>query len=201
MGQFYAFLIKRLAHLFKSQYVGPGDMAAELIEDPVFRYRVRFAQEGDVLRGEFWVEPGGGGKIEHHHPTVEERFQVLEGELTYRVNGRRHRAEAGELFTVAAGVRHAFENRGEGVAHLVVEMEPALNMQDLFEDAAALGRAGKWRALGRRGIPAGPRSLLDMADFLDRYREIFVPSSPPRLLQRVGVPPLARLARRRRGAR
>lgn len=175
-------------------------MATEL-EDPVFRYRVRLSQDGDVLRGEFWVQPGGGGKIEHYHPTIEERFHVLEGELTYRADGRRHRAKAGERFTVAAGVRHAFENSGEGVAHLVVEMRPALQMQHLFEDAAALGRAGKWRPLGRRGMPTGPRSLLEMAEFLDRYREIFVPSSPPRVLQRIGVPPLARLARRRRGAR
>ena len=50
-----------------------------------------------------------------------------------------------------------------GIAQVVVEMEPALDMEQLFEDAAALARAGKWMALSRRGIPTGPRAVLDMA--------------------------------------
>jgi hypothetical protein len=41
----------------------------DTIDDPVFRYQVRLAKDGDILRGEFWVEPGGGGKTEHYHPT------------------------------------------------------------------------------------------------------------------------------------
>jgi hypothetical protein len=92
-------------------------------------------------------------------------------------------------------------NTGDGIAEVFVEMEPALEMDQLFRDAAALGRDAKWMALAGRAVPKGPRSLLDLADFLVRYRDIFVPASPPRLLQRVAVPPLARLARRRRHRR
>jgi quercetin dioxygenase-like cupin family protein len=171
-------------------------MEHELIEDPVFRYRIHLSRDGEVLRGEFWVEPGGGGLIEHIHPPVEERFEVLEGEVTYHADGRKGKASAGERFTVGAGVRHRFMNTGPGVAHLIVEMEPALDMQEIFEEVAALARAGKWTRLGKRGLPKGPRALLDMADFLDRHSETFVLTSPPRFLQRTAVPPLARFARR-----
>jgi quercetin dioxygenase-like cupin family protein len=170
----------------------------DVIKDPVFRYRLRLSRRGELLRGEFWVEPGGGGKVEHYHPSIEERFQVLEGEISYRADGRKHAAAPGSRFTIPAGVRHSFTNTGTRMAHLLVEMEPALQMEQLFRDAAALGRDGKWIAVGRRGIPTGPRSMLAMAEFLERYRETFVPTSPPRALQRVAVPPLARLARRRR---
>jgi quercetin dioxygenase-like cupin family protein len=170
----------------------------DLIEDPVFRYRLRLSREDELLRGEFWVEPGGGGKVEHYHPSVEERFQVLAGEIAYRADGRRHVAGPGSRFTIPAGVRHSFTNAGNETAHFLVEMEPALQMEELFRDAAALGRDGKWMAIGRRGMPTGPRAMLAMAEFLDRYREIFVPVSPPRPVQRIAVPPLARLARRRR---
>jgi quercetin dioxygenase-like cupin family protein len=170
----------------------------DLIEDPVFRYRLRLSREDELLRGEFWVEPGGGGKVEHYHPSVEERFQVLAGEIAYRADGRRHVAGPDSRFTIPAGVRHSFTNTGNETAHFLVEMEPALQMEELFRDAAALGRDGKWMAIGRRGVPTGPRAMLAMAEFLDRYREIFVPTSPPRPLQRIAVPPLARLARRRR---
>lgn len=173
-------------------------MCDELIEDPVFRYRVRLSREDELLRGEFWVEPGGGGRVEHYHPSVEERFHVLEGEITYRADGRNHVAGPGSDFTIPAGVRHSFTNTGNGTAHFLVEMEPAMQVEDLFRDAAALGRDGKWIAIGRRGIPRGPGSLLEMAEFLDRYGEIFVPTSLPRALQRLAVPRLARLARRRR---
>ena len=66
-------------------------MCGRLIEDPVFRYRLRLSREGEVLRGELWVEPGGG-TIERLHPPVEERFEVLDGELTYRADGSEHNA-------------------------------------------------------------------------------------------------------------
>jgi hypothetical protein len=75
-------------------------------------------------------------------------------------------------------------------------MEPALDMEQLFRDAAALGRDRTWIAVGRRGVPTGLRSMLKMAEFLEHYREIFVPVSPPPALQRIAVPLLARLARR-----
>jgi quercetin dioxygenase-like cupin family protein len=168
-----------------------------LIEDPVFRYRLRLSREGDVLHAEFWVDPGGGGKAEHYHPPLEERFEVLEGELTYRLNRRKHRAVAGDRFVVEAGTRHSFENSGEGVAHIKVDVVPALQMQQFFEDSVALARAGKWRLLGRQVVPTGPRSLVDMAAFAERYKEIFVPASPPRVMQHLTFPPLARLAGRR----
>src|SRR5206468_12799070 len=132
--------------------------------------------------------------------SIEERFRVVDGQITYRADGRKRIARAGTEFTVPAGVRHCFVNTGATTAKLVVEMEPAPQMAQLFRDAATLGRERKWIAVGRRGIPRGPRSLLALAEFLDRYREIFVPISPPPFLQRIAVPPLARLGRRRRDA-
>jgi quercetin dioxygenase-like cupin family protein len=173
-------------------------MNEQLIEDPVFGYRARLSQEGDLLRGEFWVQRGGGGAVDHVHPQMEERFQLLDGELTFWLARRKREAGPGERLTVPPGTRHAFKNTGQGVAHLIVEIEPALNMKDLFEELAALARAGKWTRLGRRGIPTGPRALLEMAAFMDRYRDIIVLASPPPVLQRIFVPPLARLERWRR---
>jgi len=172
----------------------------DLIEDPVFHYRCRFERNGDVLRGEFWVEPGGGGKIEHMHPQVEERFEILEGEITYRADGRTQRAVAGDRFTVPAGTRHMFRNTGSGVLRLVADMEPGLNMDELFRDAAALARAGRWTTIGRYAFPTGPRGLMELAEFLDRYRDIFVATFPPQSLQRIAIPALARRARHASGA-
>ena len=169
-----------------------------LIEDLVFGYRLRLTQRGDMLRGEFWVDPGGGGKIEHLHPHTEERFEILTGQITFRVDGRSQTAGPGERATVPAGARHTFENIGEGEAHLVVEMEPALGLAEVFWEVAAMARAGKHRRLGRLGLPMSLSGALEMVELLDRHRETIVLIFPPRALQRVLLPPIAWLARRRK---
>jgi quercetin dioxygenase-like cupin family protein len=169
-------------------------MATDLVEDPVRRQRYRFAREGDLLRIEVWADPGGDVP-EHLHPHLEERFEVVHGEVTFRVGGQKRHARPGDRLVAKAGVRHAFENTGTTVAHLRVEVEPASRLQEFLEEAAALARAGKYT---RRGIPKGFRAALETADFAERYRDVTVLMFPPPALQRVMLAPLARLARRRR---
>ena len=172
-------------------------MDPDLVEDPVLRQRYRFHPEGDVLRVEIWAEPGSFVP-DHMHPRSEERWEVLEGDVTFTVAGERLHPSPGERLAVAPGIRHAFENTGSTVARIVAEVEPALDLQAFLEDAAALGRAGRYTP---RGLPKGPGALLDAAEFVERYRDTTVVSFPPPFLQRVVFPPLARLARRRRRAR
>jgi quercetin dioxygenase-like cupin family protein len=164
------------------------------VEDPLFRQRYRFSREGDILRVEMWTEPGGGVSIEHFHPRQEERFEVLEGEITFRVNGEKRRVGSGEWLVAEPGVRHTFENTGRGVAHHVSEAQPALELQGFIEEAAALARAGKYT---RRGTPKGLGALLEASEMAERYRETVVLTVPPPTIQRILLPPLARLQRRR----
>src|SRR5918999_3427525 len=169
-------------------------MADDLLEDPFLRQRYRFSREGDVLRLSLWADPGA--RVPYHfHPPIEERFEVREGEFTFKVDGRELRAGPGDKLVAEAGVRHSFENTGPGVSHFVAEIEPALDMQSFFEESAALSQAGMFRA---PGIPKGLRGLLAATEFADRYHEIFVAAFPPPALQRISSPPLARIERWRR---
>jgi mannose-6-phosphate isomerase-like protein (cupin superfamily) len=171
-------------------------MHEELVEDPVLRQRYRFSRDADLLRVELWAEPGSRVP-EHFHPALEERWEVLDGEVTFSVDGRSRRAGPGERLTAPAGVRHAFENTGGGVAHMIAEVDPALEMQEVLELGAALNRTGGFT---RRGIPKNPRAALQGAEFLERYRDSVVFTSfPPPIVQRLLLYPLARLERRRRG--
>ena len=155
------------------------------------RQRYRFSREGDVLRLELWADPGARVP-EHFHPQIEERFEVREGKFIFKLNGRKHPAGPGDKLVVEAGVRHAFENAGPSVGHYVAEIQPALDMQALFEESAALAQSGMFM---RPGVPKGLRGLLAAAEFAETYREIYRQTFPPRLLQRIFVPPLARIAR------
>jgi quercetin dioxygenase-like cupin family protein len=177
-------------------------MSEELIEDPVFNYRLRFhPRKDDVLKMDIWVDPGGGVSIPHYHQKIEERFTVVEGETTFTADGEKITAREGdETVVVKPGVRHGFKNTGETEAHIVCEAEPAMDLQGFLTEAAAMARAGKYT---RRGIPRGFRALLEAADFTDRYRDTVVVTArtlPPPRLQPALLGPLARLQRRRRGS-
>ena len=171
-------------------------MPLDLVEDPVARMRFSFEQRGDVLHVELWAD-AGAEVADHVHPPAEERFEVLDGDVVFRIDGRDVPTGAGGRVAAAPGARHGFRNPGPGTAHLAVEIEPGARFEQFFRDGAALGRAG---LLAGPAKPRGWNGLLASADFLDRYGDIYRPSSPPALFQRLTVGPLARLARRR-GAR
>jgi quercetin dioxygenase-like cupin family protein len=168
-------------------------MASELVEDPVLRQRYRFSREGPVLRVEVWAEPGSSVP-DHFHPQVEERWEVVEGEVTFSVAGDERRAGPGDKLVARAGIRHSFKNTGSEPAYLHVEVEPPAMLQEFLEEAAELNRTGGFT---ERGIPKSPRALVQAADFTQRYRDTAVLTFPPPAIQRVLFPTLARVARRR----
>jgi quercetin dioxygenase-like cupin family protein len=174
-------------------------MTGDLVEDPVFRTRYRFRREvdesgGEVQHVEMWVDPGGGVTA-HIHPGMEERFTVVGGAPEFLAGRQWRSAHPGETVVVPAGTRHAFRNRGTEVAHVQCEARPPSTLQAFLEDVAGLSRAGK---LTRFGLPT-PSGILEAAVLAHHYRGMVVllfPSPPP-IVQRLLVPPLARLAERR----
>jgi quercetin dioxygenase-like cupin family protein len=175
----------------------------ELIGDPVFDYRLRFhPQEGDLLRMDVYVGPGGGVSIPHYHPAIEERFTVVEGEVTFTADRKPVVARAGDdTVVVRPGVRHSFKNTGTTEAQIVCEAEPAMELQAFLTEAAAMASAGKYT---RHGLPKGIGAFLEAAEFTDRYRDTVVITArtlPPPRLQPVLLGPLARFQRRRAPAK
>jgi quercetin dioxygenase-like cupin family protein len=176
-------------------------MAQHLVEDPVLRQRFSFRRTtdedgGEVLHIETWVDPGGG-VTPHIHPAMDERFEVLGGRPSFLAGRKWQAASPGDVVAVPAGMRHAYRNTGDEVAHIVCEARPPSSLQEFLEDAAALGQAGMTT---RHGIPKSPRALLLGAVLAERYRDMVVllfPPMPPRPLQRLLFPALARLGERR----
>lgn len=171
-------------------------MTPEIVEDPGLRIRHRFRTVGESLEVETWIEPGGG-VTPHVHPVMHERFEVLEGRAQFLSGRRWTESGPGESAAIPAGTRHAFRNRSDAVAHIRCLATPGQLLQSFLEDAAALGRAG---ALGPSGLPKSPDALMQAAVLVEEHREmvtLMFPPLPPRALQRLVMPPLARLGRRR----
>lgn len=170
-------------------------------EDPALGHTLSFSlaeRDGDpAMRIEMWVQPGGGVPP-HVHPAMEETFETLDGQLQVLAGRRWLEVNPGEAATAAPGTRHAYRNRGAVVAHAVCwATPPSPLLEGFLADAAVLGRAGK---LTRRGIPKTPTALLQAAVMAEHYRGMVVLSSPPLPplgLDRVLMPPLARIGRSR----
>jgi quercetin dioxygenase-like cupin family protein len=164
------------------------------IVDPVRRQRISFAGEGEVLRAEVWTAPGGDVPA-HYHPAQTESFEVVSGEVQFRIGRKRRQAGPGDRVVAAPGVVHAFKNTGKVDALVRVEARPALRLQAFLEEAAALARAGRYT---QRGVPRGLRAAAELAELMERYSDVTVMAFPPRRLQRLMLAPLARVARRAR---
>src|SRR6478735_9130547 len=111
----------------------------------------------------------------HIHPHQEERFEVVEGTMRFRLGRERIVAGPGEVVVVPPGVRHDFANAGDTDALVRVEVRPALEMERLFETAVELAEQGR-TMLG--GIPRP----LDLAAFAREFENEVQAAFPPRWL-------------------
>ncbi len=170
--------------------------ADDLVIDPVLQMRSRFSHDGpDTLVVETWVDPGGG-VTPHIHPAMREVFEVVDGRMQFLSGRRWTEAGPGESVVVEPGTRHAFRNRSDAVAQIRCRATPPSSLQVFLESAAALSRDG---CISSRALPRSFTGLLRAALLADEHREMvtLLAPLPPPPIQRLVIPPLARLARRR----
>jgi quercetin dioxygenase-like cupin family protein len=145
---------------------------------------------GEAVVVETFVEPNGAVAAAHVHPAQEERFEILAGELEFRLGKKTVVAGPGDRVVVPAGTQHRFRNVGDETAHFVCEVRPALGFERLIETMFGLAADGK---VNRKGMP-NPLRLAVIARH--HFGDVRLPF-PPAWLQRVGLAlgaPLGRLA-------
>ena len=168
--------------------------AGQILENPVSGERIVFRTTaldtgGELLAFELFLAPDGHVPGAHVHPQQEERFEVVEGTMKFRRGLETVFARAGDTVIVPPGVIHRFENAGEEPAHVLVEVRPALRMEQLFETATALAREGR---TNRKGLS----KPLELALFVREFeREVRAPF-PPAGVVRAIMAPLVWLAAR-----
>jgi mannose-6-phosphate isomerase-like protein (cupin superfamily) len=146
---------------------------------------------GARMVAELAVEKGGFVPAgEHVHDNSAEHFEILEGRITYVVDGEERTLEAGEQITVEPGGWHRWWNAGEGEVRARVRVEQPLRFQEAILVVWGLCADGHTNAKGT------PSPLLG-ALLATRYRDEIRFRPPPQLVQRILFPPLAALARRR----
>jgi quercetin dioxygenase-like cupin family protein len=154
---------------------------------------VETAEETDGARmvADFAVEAGGfvpGG--EHVHDHCYENIELQAGRVAFSINGEMRTVIAGEQVTVAPGTWHQWWNASGGEVRARVRIEPAMRFQEAILVLWGLCADGHTDAEGR------PAPLLG-ALLATRYREELRFRQPPDVAQRLVLPRLAALARRR----
>lgn len=167
--------------------------SGRVIENPSSGERIIVRQtaadtEGTMFSFDLYLCAGGRVPGTHTHPEQEERFTVLDGEMRFRLGLRTITAGPGTVVTIPRATAHAFANNGTTTAHVLVEVRPALRMEEFLSTAAALARDTSGAA------HAVPRPL-DLALFLREFeREVGVPFIP-RAVVRVPIHMIARTTR------
>jgi hypothetical protein len=102
----------------------------------------------------------------HFHPHQDERFEVLEGELTADVGGKIRVLRAGETIEVPRRTSHRMWNAADRPARARWEVRPALRTQEMF---AAIDRSRAFR----RSPKGGGMTPLGAAPVLREFSEEF----------------------------
>jgi mannose-6-phosphate isomerase-like protein (cupin superfamily) len=170
--------------------------AGDVIWNPLTGEKALLVESADDTGGarivvDFAVEAGGfvpGG--EHVHDHCAEHLEVRSGRITFVLEGEQRTLEAGDDITVAPGTWHHWFNPADHEVHLAVSVEPALHFEDAIAVFWGLCADGHTNAEGR------PSALLG-ALTATRFRREIRYRQPPEPVQRLLVPPLAAIARRR----
>jgi mannose-6-phosphate isomerase-like protein (cupin superfamily) len=152
---------------------------------------IESAEESDGARivVDFAVEEGGfvpGG--EHIHDNLSEHFEVLDGTITFVVDGVKRALDAGEKVTVPPGSWHRWWNSGRGEVHVRVQVDPALRFQEAIQVMWGLCADGHTSS---NGTP----SPLYGALLATRYEDEVRLRKPSETVQKILLPPLAMVAR------
>ena len=165
-------------------------VAGQTVENPQTGERLVFHKTALETNGELTeftahIAPGGHLPAPHVHPNQSERFEIRQGTLSLRIDGRRVEASAGDVVTIEPGQAHYFANRtGEEVV-FDVEVRPALKIESVIETMYGLAADGKTKWLG---MPNPLRLAVIARHHLDTVTMPLVPVALQRAALAVGAP-------------
>jgi mannose-6-phosphate isomerase-like protein (cupin superfamily) len=133
--------------------------------------RVRFGPGGGIYRivttaqeslGRIFAfeatEPPGGGPPLHTHAHEDEYFLVLEGEISFYIDGRITVGRAGDSAFVPRGAAHCFKNRSSRDARVLVLFTPG-EIEGFFDFGLPVNGA----------VPSEEQLIDRLVDYGSRY--------------------------------
>ncbi|MCG8467671.1 MAG: cupin domain-containing protein [Gemmatimonadetes bacterium] len=116
----------------------------------VYRYLATGAETNATYFMMHALIPPGGGPPPHIQTREEEGFYVLDGRVTFWVDGQREEVEGGAFLHVPRGVPHNFKNESDSDATMLIWFAPA-GIEKMFDEMAA-DPDGYREIAGRYGV-------------------------------------------------
>ena len=108
------------------------------------------------------IIPPGGGPPPHIHRREEESFYVLDGEITFMVEGETSIAGPGTFASMPLGSLHNFHNATDQPARMLISVAPAGFEQMLFE-------AGRVLMPGETASPPTKQEIEKLLEIAPKY--------------------------------
>ena len=179
------------AHELSSSEVRVVFPAGTVLRNPVTGEYARVVEHtAERAVGELLAVPGAAVAGPHIHPAQEERFEVVDGVMGYRLGDHRGELRIGEAVTVPPGMVHDWWNAGDGNLRARVTVTPP----GLF--AGMIGAAWGLAVVGRTNAKGMPK-LADAALLAETFGNEIVFERPPQAVQRALAATVAPIARRR----
>ena len=123
--------------------------------------------DGALLEMEATYPAGSPEPPEHLHPQQEERFELVAGEVTVRLDGEERTLVTGDVLEIPAGTVHAMWNGGDEIARLRWETRPAMRTEEFF---SALARVAAAAMSGEPQSDDAPSGEALLREFRNEFR-------------------------------
>lgn len=172
-----------------------SDFSGPIISNPVTEEYFGVLLRPEEVDGEYgqileFFPPGNMGPPEHYHPAYEERFEVIEGEYVFVVDGEQRTLMAGDEITVPPNTPHTYRNESTELATNIGEARPPAQIEEVITTMFGLAHEGN---VGDDGEP----TFLHLMTMVPELSDDTVFTSPPPAVQKALATvfaPIARLA-------
>lgn len=138
--------------------LGPGEGIRHEARGSVMHFKATAqTTSGRLSFMERTLPPGGQMPLPHVHPDCDEVYFVLDGEITFVLEGAEHIGGAETCVLVPGGTAHTFGNRSTQTARLLIAHSPALDayfaeLAELWEGAIPPTPEQERTLMSRHGI-------------------------------------------------
>ncbi len=98
---------------------------------------------GSYTRIRFTIRPGGFRPVEHLHPSFDESFKVISGNLTVKLDGKISKILEGDEVSLPKGIPHSHYNDEKSDLIMEQTFSPALDVEIFLENLFGLSCDGR----------------------------------------------------------
>lgn len=141
----------------------PGKGKTIAVVGDIYRFLATGADTANKYAMFEAIVPPGGGPPPHVHHREEEAFYVLEGEITFTVNGERIVAGPGTFANMPIGSLHSFKNESRETAKMIITVAPA-GLEMMFWEVGVELEEG-----ATTGPPPSKEEIAKLVELAPRY--------------------------------